>query len=269
MQAAINGIKLAFTDEGRGAPLVFIHGFPFNRAVWQPQVDAFRARYRVIAPDLRGFGESETLSSVSTMAQFADDVHTLLNHLHSGPVVLIGHSMGGYVALAFVRQYPAMLRGLMLVGTRSGADTPETAAGRRATARKVKTEGVDVVVDAMAPKMLSPKNSDIAMASRVRELMSHATPTGVSGALLGMAERPDSTQLLSKISVPTLIVAGADDMIIPPIESEKLADTIKEAQLKIIPDAGHLVTFEKPAQFNRALTEWLERTGNILEKAVG
>jgi pimeloyl-ACP methyl ester carboxylesterase len=195
------------------------------------------------------------------MAEFAADLNELLQQLKTGPVVLIGHSMGGYVALAFARQFPDMLRGLVLVSTKAGADTPEAAAGRRATAEQVRADGVKVVVDAMAAKMLAASNEDATMAAQMHGLMAASKPEGVIAALLGMAERPDSTALLAGISAPTLIVTGADDHIIPPVESEKLAAAIPGAQSSVIPGAGHLVAFEQPDAFNRTLAEWLGRHG--------
>jgi pimeloyl-ACP methyl ester carboxylesterase len=259
MQATLNGVTLSYTDEGPGSPLVFIHGFPLSRDTWQRQVEAFRSTHRVIAPDLRGLGQSEAQPGTNTMERFADDVHALLRKLETGPVVLVGHSMGGYVALAFARRHPEMLRGLVLVGTKSGADTPEGAAGRRATAEKVKLEGIDGVVGAMAPKMLAASNQDAAMAAKVRDFMEPSKPEGVIGALLGMAERPDSTPTLGQIRVPTLVITGADDTIIPPAESDALAKGIAGAQLRVIPQAGHLVAFERPDEFNAALQEWMKR----------
>jgi pimeloyl-ACP methyl ester carboxylesterase len=261
MQATVNGIKLMYTDEGQGKPLVFVHGFPLSRGAWQKQVEALKSVYRVIAPDLRGLGESEAPAGTNTMSQMADDILALLKHLNTGPVVLCGHSMGGYVVLAFARKYPDILRGLVLVDTKAGADSAEAAAGRRATAEKVKAEGVRVVVDAMAPKMLAATNTDQSMARSVRGFMEHTRPEGVIGSLLGMAERDESTQFLSQINVPTLIIAGADDTVIPPAESEKMASAIKAARLEVIPNAGHLVAFEKPDEFNRVLRDWLKTSG--------
>jgi pimeloyl-ACP methyl ester carboxylesterase len=259
MQSTVNGITLSYTDEGQGPALVLIHGFPLSRGAWQKQVDAFSSTHRVIAPDLRGLGQSEAQPGTNTMDRFADDVHALLRQLDTGPVVLAGHSMGGYVALAFARRHAATLRGLVLVGTKAGADTPEGAAGRRTTAEKVKLEGIDGVVNAMAPKMLAASNQDAAMAAQVRDLMEPSKPEGVIAALLGMAERPDSTPSLGQIRVPTLVVTGADDTVIPPAESEALAKNIPGAQLRVIPNAGHLVAFERADEFNAALREWLHR----------
>lgn len=257
----LNSINLRHTDVGQGLPLVFVHGFPLSRGVWQKQIEALRSSYRVIVPDLRGFGDSESQPGPTTMAQCAADLRALLQQLTTGPVVLIGHSMGGYVALAFARQFPEMLRGLVLVGTKAGPDTVEAAAGRRAVAEKVKAEGVQVVVEAMAPKMLAAGNQDARMVAQVRSFMATSKPAGVIGALLGMAERPDATALLAQIAVPTLVITGADDTLIPPAESERLAQAIRGAQLKVIPQAGHLVAFEQPGEFNHVLKEWLNRVG--------
>ncbi len=256
MQATLNGLRCAYADAGKGPALVLVHGFPLSRGAWQPQVEAFQAGRRVIAPDLRGLGESAPGPGIATMDTFADDVHALLELLGTGPVVLGGHSMGGYIALAFLRRHPGMVRGLVLVGTKAGADTPEGAAGRRATAEKVEAGGVAVVVDAMAPKMVAPAHA-AAWEPRVRTLMAGATPAGVAAALRGMAERPDSTAMLSTIEVPTLVITGADDVLIPPAESEKLAAGIPGATLAVIPAAGHLVAAEQPESFNRALGDWL------------
>lgn len=257
MQALINGLQIAFTDEGQGPPLVFIHGFPLNRQAWTKQVEGLQATYRVIAPDLRGLGESQGTAGTVAMSQFAEDIHGLVEHLNLGPIVLIGHSMGGYIALAFAKAYPAALRGLVLVATKAGADFPEVAEGRRATAEKVRIEGISVVLKAMAPKMLSAKNLDPTMAAAVLEFMGHSKPEGVISALLGMAERPDATAWLADLRMPTLVVTGLNDILIPPHESEDLTNAIQGSQLKLIPKAGHLVAYEQGEAFNAALRAWL------------
>lgn len=257
MQTTVQGVRMVCDDEGAGVPLLFVHGFPLSRGAWEPQRAAFRTAYRVLTPDLRGFGESEATPGPVTMDRFAEDLHALCEKLETGPVVLAGHSMGGYVALAFARRFPGMLRGLVLVGTRAGTDTPEAAAGRRATAERVMREGPDGVCDAMAPKMLAPGNGDPVMRDAVRRLMAGAKAEGMAGALLGMAARPDATPQLAGIRVPTLVVTGTEDVLIVPAESERMAAAIPGARLALIPDAGHLVAFERPEAFNRVLGEWL------------
>ena len=266
MRATVNGLQLAYTDEGMGTPLVLVHGFPLERSIWSKQVEAFHGSYRVIAPDLRGFGESETTVGTVPMSRFAEDLHALLQELATGPVILAGHSMGGYVAMAYAKAYPTALRGLVLVSTKAGPDTPEAAVARRTLAEKVWTEGASAVAKTMAAKMLSPGNRDAAMAAFVQTCMAASSSEGIIGALLGMAKRPDAGPSLGQIRVPTLVIAGADDTLIPPSESAALKMAIPGAQLKLIPQAGHLVAFEQAKAFNEALWAWLARDGQVLAR---
>jgi pimeloyl-ACP methyl ester carboxylesterase len=257
MRMKVNGIQMAYTDEGVGRTLLLVHGFPLNRFAWSRQVEAFSQDYRVIAPDLRGLGESEGGADPVAMSRYAEDLHALALQLEAGPVILAGHSMGGYVALAFAKAFPLALQGLVLVGTKAGADAPENAAARRATAAKVLAEGSAVVVEAMAGKMLSAGNSDQAMAADVRGFMALSRPEGLVAALLGMAERPDAGAWLGEIHTPTLVIAGAEDTIVDPAEAKALAKAIAGAHLRIIPAAGHLVAFERAEAFNATLRAWL------------
>jgi len=257
MHVRLNGFEMTYTDEGEGSALLFVHGFPLSRRAWSRQVEAFPSSHRVIAPDLRGLGESAASGGLVSMGRFAEDLFALWQHLQLGPVTLIGHSMGGYVALAFAEAFPQALQGLVLVGTKSGADSPEAATARRTLASRVEKEGGGIVVDAMAPKMLSPDNQDAGMASAVRGFMLPTNPLGIIGALLGMAERPDKGPFLQQVRVPTLVVTGAADVIIPPAESAAMAEAIPGAQLASIPGGGHLVAFEQAAGFNEQLRAWL------------
>lgn len=257
MKAELNGIQVVYTGEGEGPPMVFLHGFPLNRNMWSKQVEAFQANHCVIAPDLRGQGESGGTEGSIPMTLFAEDLHALVQHLHLGPIVLVGHSMGGYVALAFAKAHPEALRGLVLVSTKAGADFPEMADERRALAEQVRKEGTSELVASLAPRMISAKNTDAGMAMAVRNFMTPTKPEGVIGALLGMAERPDAEAWLGDIRVPTLVITGLDDIIIPPHESEALTSAIPGAELKLISRAGHLVPFERPDIFNEALEKWL------------
>lgn len=259
MRAKVNGIEMAYTDEGEGTCLLLVHGFPLSRAVWSKQVEAFKGSYRVIAPDLRGFGKTASTASPSPMSRFAEDLYALAHHLEAGPVILVGHSMGGYAALAFAKAHPMAVRALALVGTKAGPDAPEVAGARRALAKQVREEGASVVIHAMAPKMLSDANSDKAMAAAVRGFMAPSKPEGVIRALLGMADRPDARPWLAKLEMPVLVIAGLEDTLIPPSESQAMAKAIHGAHLRLIPEAGHLVAFEQPDAFNLALWEWPER----------
>lgn len=260
MKTEIKGNIFGYDDDGHGPALVFVHGFPFDRRVWQKQLAAFRGSHRVITVDLRGFGDSAAGDGPGAMGQYARDVRDLLRELQTERVVLVGHSMGGYVALAVAHHFPEELRGLVLVGTQAGPDSEAGAAGRRATIEKVKAGGVRVVTEAMAPKMVAPA-SQARMLDQVQGLMATATPAGVIGALEAMADRPDSRPTLGTIEVPTLVITGAEDVVIPPAESGKIADAIQDAHLETLPGAGHLVAVEQPDEFNRVLNSWMDRLG--------
>ncbi|NWJ41022.1 MAG: alpha/beta hydrolase [Geothrix sp.] len=248
---------MAYTDEGKGSPILFVHGFPLNGDAWSRQLDTFKATNRVLTPDLPGFGASAPAAGPATMARYAEDLFTLCQHLETGPVVMVGHSMGGYIALAFARAYPLFLRGLVLVGTRAGGDQPDVAEARRETATKVRNGGFEAVVKGLIPKMLSETPSNLGMVQAVRDIMWASSPHGVSSALLALADRPDQRGHLDELRMPTLVVTGAEDMLIPPGESAELARGIRGAELIVIPKAGHLVAYEQPLAFNEALGAWL------------
>ena len=261
MQVRVKGLQVEFTDAGQGTSLLLVHGFPLNRGAWNRQVAAFQPRFRVIAPDLRGMGGSQATAGPVAMERYAEDLHALLGCLEAEPAIVVGHSMGGYVALALARAFPQVLRGLVLVATKAGADAPAVAAARRATAAKVRTEGTAAVVQDMAARMLAGNPPDAAMAAEVQGFMSPAQSEGIIAALLGMAERPDAGTWLAQITVPTLVVAGTEDSIIPPSESQALAKAIPRAQLRLIEHAGHLVAFEQAGAFNAVLETWLADSG--------
>src|SRR5215204_2441428 len=220
----INNIHMVYTDAGAGDPVVLIHGYPFNRSLWNEQVAALSSSYRVIAPDLRGFGETESSAGTVTMNRMAEDVALLLEHLEIPLAAFGGLSMGGYVALAFYKQFPSRVRALILADTRAQADTEEAKQTRHQQAEKALAEGMAGIADAMLPKLLTPEtvSKHPEIVKRVRDMMLKQKPEGAAGALLGMAERDDQTELLAGITAPTLIVVGAEDAITPPADSEKM-----------------------------------------------
>jgi len=261
MRVQLDGNEIACTDAGRALPLLFVHGFPLSRRVWAHQVAAFAPAHRVLAPDLRGLGESPLGTGEISIAAYADDLAALVHRLDTGPVVLAGHSMGGYVALAFARAHPELLRGLVLVATRAVPDSPEAAAGRRATAAEVERDGMRGLAARMASQLLAPEPDDPGLRAEITALIAASAPAGVVAALHAMAVRPDATPLLPTLRVPTLVITGDADSLIPPAESERMAAAIPGAELVTIPGAGHLVAHERPAAFNRALAGWLSRAG--------
>lgn len=254
------GIRLAYDDEGSGLPLVFLHAFPLNRSMWKPQISALSARFRTIAMDFRGHGESDAPLWSFSLDDYADDVTALLDHLHIPEAVLVGLSMGGYVSLAFSRKYGHRLRGLVLADTRAQADSPEGRMARFHLAQTALTQGTEAVAKTMLPKLLgatSLKNNPVLVESIRRTI--HSTPvSGILVDLMAMAARPDSVGQLPAISCPTLVVIGAEDQTTPLVDAQLMAREIPHARLAVIPAAGHLSNCEQPEQFSELLREFVE-----------
>lgn len=255
-------MTLAYDDRGHGLPVVLLHGFPLNRKIWQPQAETLHARFRVITPDLRGHGESAAPAGLYSMAGMAADVAALLESLQCGPAVIAGHSMGGYILLAFYRHYPQLVKGLVLVSTRAVADTAEGRANREAMAQRAEQEQSSrVAVEKMLPNMMAPAAlaARPALRREVETMMATTSVNGIAGAQRGMASRPDSSELLPRISVPTLILAGTADALIPYAEAQRMAQMIPSAELHLLENVGHLPSLEKPEEFTAVLQTWLQK----------
>lgn len=256
----IRDVELSVNVSGAGAPIVFVHGFPFHGGMWDAQVAALAEGWRAVVPDLRGFGGSGpgTLSGW-TMDTFADDLAELIGALELGPVVLCGLSMGGYVAFAFWRRHRDLCRALVLADTRADADTDAGRAGRYEMAARVLEEGAGFVADGMLPRLLSggTLRERPGVGERVHAMIDGTPATTIARAQRAMAARPDSTRDLAGIDVPVLVVAGEEDAIVPVDVTESMATRIPGARLVLVPDAGHLAPMEDPAAFNGALSAWL------------
>ena len=258
MISVINDADIAYDDVGTGQPVLFIHAFPLNRTMWAPQVSALVERCRCVAADLRGFGES-ALQGPATMAQYADDLASLLDHLRIERAVIVGCSMGGYAAFAMWQRHRNRVRGLVLADTRAGADTEEGRERRRRLIALANEEGSLGVANAQIPglvgKTTREKQPDIY--DSVHRMMAQAKPAAIVGAIEAMMARPDSTQLLATINVPTLIVVGEEDVLTPVKESRAMHSVIAGSRLQVIASAGHLANMERPAAFNHVLSEFL------------
>ena len=256
----VNGIELATVDQGSGPPILLVHGFPFDHTIWDAQLAALSGRYRVVAPDLRGFGQSGVTEGKVTMEQFADDLAALLDALEvEEPVAFCGLSMGGYVGWQFWRKYARRVRGLILCDTRAVADTPEAAKGRLRTAERVLREGPGILLETMIPKLFAESTSrgNPLLVESVRRVILAAGRQGVAAALRGMAERPDFAGTLGQIACPALVIVGEEDVISPPEEMRSLAEAIPNARLVQIAGGGHLAPLENPRQANAAMLEFL------------
>lgn len=246
--------------QGDGPPLLLVHGFPLDHSMWRHQIDAFSVSRRVIAPDLRGFGQSEVTSGTVTMDQFADDIAALLDWLNIvEPVVFCGLSMGGYIGWQFFQRHRRRLKALIQCDTRAVADTAEGVANREKLARLVLENGTEPVAAAMLPNLFAegPTPDRQAVVEETRQAMLRTRPEGIAAASLGMSLRPDVTDILPAIDVPTLLIVGEDDRISTVEEMRGIAERIPDARFEIIPNAGHMSPLENPEPVNAAIRRLL------------
>ena len=256
---------LAYFDSAPAKPhsnvLVLIHAFPLGAAMWEGQLKTTPAGWRVIAPDLRGFGGS-TLAHPDDeplMEDYARDVADLLRELHVSSAVIGGCSMGGYAALALARQAPEIVRALVLIDTRATADTPEGRANRRNMLALLDREGPSGVARDMMPKLLGKTTLDQRpeIEPLVRRLVKQQSAAAVRGGIQRMMARSDSSSVLEHLRVPVLVVVGEEDTLTPPDDARKMAALAPNAQLVVLPRAGHLPNLEDPHAFNAALSAFL------------
>jgi 3-oxoadipate enol-lactonase len=236
-----------------------LHGFPFNRSLWKPQIEALKSNYRVIVPDLRGHGETTVTAGTVTMEVMAQDVSSLMDSLEIESATVGGLSMGGYVALAFARLFPDRVNALVLADTRAQADTEEGKQNRSVQAEKALTEGMKPIVEAMLPKLVTAETMadrpDIV--SHLRQMMMSTPAEGAAAALLGMGARQDQREFITQIKVPTLVTVGRNDPITPLADSELMHEKIGGSRLVVIDGAAHVSNLEQPDQFNGALVSFL------------
>ncbi|GAC1537665.1 MAG: alpha/beta fold hydrolase [Herpetosiphon sp.] len=254
-----NDIKLHFTDEGQGEPIVLVHGFALSAAMWQPQRAVLSQHYRVIAVDLRGFGSSDAPTGTMSMDTYADDIAALLDVLGIGQATFGGLSMGGYVVMAFLRRHLERVKAVMLLDTRMTADT---AAGRQARDEMIMLaheHGMKGVAEAMLPTMLTPATiaGCPALAEHVCELMQGASLPGVVRALEALRERPDSVGTLKGLTIPALVLTGSDDELTPPADGRAMAALLAKGEFFEIPHAAHLAPMEQPSAVNAHLMRFL------------
>ncbi|HLZ62462.1 MAG TPA: alpha/beta hydrolase [Ktedonosporobacter sp.] len=256
---SVRGISIGYDEYGSGTPLVLVHGHPFNRSMWNEQVEAFAGSYRVIVPDLRGYGETTVVPGKTTLDEMAGDIAALLDALAIDQVILGGLSMGGQIVFEFYRQFPGRVRALLLADTQAQADTEEGRATRYATAQRLVAEGMHDFAEEMLSRLLSPQTraSQPEVVDKVRHMILGTKPEGAAAALRGRAERRDYTSMLSEITVPTLIVVGSEDEYTPISDAELMYHGIAGSQLAIIEGVGHMPNMERPSEFNAVLGQFL------------
>ncbi|MGZ5437192.1 MAG: alpha/beta fold hydrolase [Pyrinomonadaceae bacterium] len=258
----MRGTEIAFTEAGKGIPVVLLHGYPFDKSMWSGQIEALAAAgFRAIAPDLPGLGETKSSSEVATMEDMARDTAALLDHLGVEQAVICGLSMGGYVAFDFMHLFPTRVRGLVLAGTRAPADNEQEKAGREQQVQTMLRAGMVPISIATLPKLLGSRTlaEKPDVVKRVRAMITRSAPKGAAAAQRGMAARRDYTEDLANINAPVLVIVGREDSIRPVADAEFMHRGIRDSRLEIIEDAAHMTNMEQPEIFDDALLRFLNR----------
>ena len=253
-----DAMQLAYEERGSGKALVFIHGFPLDRRMWIGQLSGLAKKRRCVALDLRGHGLSaiDDADPEFSMDLFADDVVATLDEIGADKADICGLSMGGYVAFALWRRHPGRVNSLILCDTKAEADSDEGKAGREKTAQLVREQGMQPLVETLAPKLLGSNPTEESQ-TRLRDMFL-AQPPNVSAAdCLAMRDRPDSTGDLAGITVPTLVLHGDADQLMPVDGAKAMAEKIKGATFVAIPGGGHMAPMEFPDAANEAIAAFL------------
>ena len=278
----LRGRRVSFVDQGQGEPLLLVHGFPLDHSMWQHQIDFFKSNYRVICPDLPGFGASESLvteSVVSTepvasdsknqfsfsMESFADWLIDFLDAVDcQRSVNFCGLSMGGYIGWQFWRRHSSRLKSIIAANTRAAADDELVRRARHMAAAQVRVSGADPVADTMVQKLFYLPNAqnalDIDYVSQTHRIIKTTASTSIAAGQIGMSQRADATAWLSEIKLPMLFIGGEFDEITTPVEMQSDADKVSQSQFEVISTAGHLTPLEQPTAFNAAVNRFLSQS---------
>ncbi|HVU58525.1 MAG TPA: alpha/beta fold hydrolase [Puia sp.] len=259
-QLDIRGIRLHYDEKGTGQPIVFVHGHPFNHTMWQYQTDHFSKEYRLIMPDLRGYGRTEVTPGRVMLDEMALDILHLLDALQIEQAIFCGLSMGGQIVLDFYRLFPQKAKALIIVDSDARGETPESYRQRMEKAAMIQKTGMEQHTDDTIHQYIAPasmKNTPVY--THLYEMMTTTTAEGAAAAHKGRAERRDHLSILPHIHIPTLIVVGEEDFFTPEPIARLMSDTIPGAQLAVITGTGHLPNMEKPEAFNAAVYSFLKQ----------
>lgn len=248
-----------YVERGQGPAVVLVHGFPLDHRIWSDQIEGLSSQFRVIAPDLKGFGQSHSIEPF-TIDSMADELAQFLKAVDAVPCVLAGLSMGGYVGFSLARRYPEFLKGLIIVCSKAESDTPQAKEGRIAMAELARSQGAKPVSDQMLPRMLSASalKTRPELVQRLCGIMESCPPETIANACLAMRGRADRTDDLPRLKVPVQIILGEHDAIIPADMGKKMASACQRGECVLIPDAGHMAGLEAPAAVTAAIARFVD-----------
>lgn len=260
MKLKTDDSEIFYSVRGSGPPVVLLHPFPANHHFWDECVPYLENRYQLVMPDLRAHGESQPGEGAAGMEKHARDLARLCDELEIGRAVFAGVSIGGYVMFEFWRQFRPRVAALVLANTRAGADSDEARANRAKAIQDIQQRGPTPFIDAMLPNLLGETTlrSRLDRVEAARSMMARMTVRGLVAALQGLTARPDSVSTLRMIDVPTLIIAGEEDTLVPRAETERMRSNISDSRLEAVPRAGHYAALEQPEFTGRLLREWLD-----------
>lgn len=266
IKVKIDDADICYDDFGESAiPLIFIHGFPFNKSSWQPQMDFLKSKYRVIAYDIRGFGKSTSGNEKPGINLFADDLVTLMDVLQIKKAIVCGLSMGGYILLNAINRYPKRFHAIILSDTQCIGDSAEAKEKRYKTIQQIETDGLTDFTEAFIKNVFCQEslNNKKELVEKVKNMILSTKTEAVTGTLAALAQRQEKCFSLNEISVPALILCGKEDIVTPLIQSEFLHTHIKDSKLHSLNNAGHLANLEQADEFNKFVNDFVE-LGNSL-----
>lgn len=261
MRLLIN--NLAVFQEGNPAniPVIFVHGFPFDHLMWNNQVSAFKSSYFCVTYDIRGLGESPAGDWQHTIESFVDDLEKIIDELKVDHPVLCGLSMGGYISLRVAERMEEKFRALILCDTKSEADNNETKLKRAAGIKRINNEGIQKYIADFVPNCFAKESIEKLGEEYISILgrSMNSDPSGVKGCLLAMAGRTDTTEYLSKIKIPALVLCGEKDTLTTPATMKSMADKIKGSEFAVVPGSGHMSAVENPSFLNERIRSFLKK----------
>lgn len=260
-EIVIGGNRVSYIDEGlrTGVPIIFVHGFPFSKEMWQPQLVAFAGTHRVIAYDVRGHGHSQPGSMKFSIDQFSDDLVLLMDALALDKAIICGLSMGGYIALSTLESNPQRIAALVLCDTQCGADSPEVRDKRARTIGSIRLNGMTAYADEMTARLFAGASytAKPGMVAFIKDTILRTNSDTVCKTLQALGIRRDTCSLLPKAPMPTLILVGIEDRITPVEEGQKMQELMPGSTLVVIDGAGHLSSMENPGIFNSEMKSFL------------